>query len=93
MKAPVPESTQKPSETLQTPEASATPQSRGARGLGFGPVTVFNDGNVIEGTWRRNDINEPFTFTDTEQNIIQVPPSSQWVHIVPTDGEITWSDS
>jgi hypothetical protein len=54
---------------------------------------VFNDGNVIEGTWRRNDINEPFTFTDTEQNFIQVPPSSQWVHIVPTDGEITWSDS
>ena len=35
MKAPVPESTQNPSETLQTPEASATPQSRGARGLGF----------------------------------------------------------
>ncbi len=61
--------------------------------VGVGPVTVFNDGNVIEGTWRRNDINEPFTFTDTEQNIIQVPPSSQWVHIVPTDGEITWSDS
>ncbi|MDB2628211.1 DUF3048 domain-containing protein [Candidatus Actinomarina sp.] len=61
--------------------------------VGVGPVTVFNDGNVIEGTWRRNDINEPFTFTDTEQNIIQVPPSSQWVHIVPTDGEITWSES
>jgi len=35
VKAPVPESTQNPSETLQTPEASATPQSRGARGLGF----------------------------------------------------------
>ena len=61
--------------------------------VGVGPVTVFNDGKVIEGTWRRNDINEPFTFTDSEQNTIHVPPSTQWVHIVPTDGEITWSNS
>jgi hypothetical protein len=61
--------------------------------VGVGPVTVFSDGKVIEGTWRRNDIREPFTFTDSEQNAIHVPPSTQWVHIVPTDGEITWSDS
>ncbi|MDC3278608.1 DUF3048 domain-containing protein, partial [Acidimicrobiia bacterium] len=61
--------------------------------VGVGPVTVFNDGKVIEGTWRRNDIREPFTFTDSEQNAIHVPPSTQWVHIVPTNGEITWSNS
>jgi hypothetical protein len=61
--------------------------------VGVGPVTVFSDGKVIEGTWRRNDIREPFTFTDSEQNAIHVPPSTQWVHIVPTDGEISWSDS
>jgi len=61
--------------------------------VGVGPVTVFSDGKVIEGTWRRNDIKEPFTFTDPEQNPIHVPPSTQWVHIVPTDGEITWSNS
>ena len=61
--------------------------------VGVGPVTVFNDGKVIEGTWRRNDIKEPFTFTDLDQNAIHVPPSTQWVHIVPTDGEITWSNS
>jgi hypothetical protein len=61
--------------------------------VGVGPVTVFSDGKVIEGTWRRNDIKEPFTFTDSEQNPIHVPPSTQWVHIVPTNGEITWSNS
>jgi len=61
--------------------------------VGVGPVTVFSDGKVIEGTWRRNDIREPFTFTDSEQNAIHVPPSTQWVHIVPTNGEITWSNS
>ena len=61
--------------------------------VGVGPVTVFSDGKVIEGTWRRNDIKQAFTFTDSNQNPIYVPPSSQWVHIVPTDGEVTWSNS
>ncbi|MFL2678037.1 MAG: DUF3048 domain-containing protein [Candidatus Actinomarina sp.] len=61
--------------------------------VGVGPVTIFNNGNVIEGTWRRNDIQESFTFTDLEQNPILVPPSLQWIHIVPTDGEITWNNS
>jgi hypothetical protein len=61
--------------------------------VGVGPVTVFSGGKVIEGTWRRNDITQPFTFTDSDQNTIYVPPSSQWVHIVPTDGEVTWTNS
>jgi len=61
--------------------------------VGVGSVTIFNSGNVIEGTWRRSDIKEKFTFTDLNQNPIFVPPSSQWVHIVPTDGVITWTNS
>ena len=61
--------------------------------VGVGPVTIFNNGNLIQGTWRRNDIKEPFTFTDSNQAPINVPPSSQWVHIVPTSGEITWNNS
>jgi hypothetical protein len=35
--------------------------------VGVGPVTIFNNGKLIEGTWRRNDIKEPFTFTDSNQ--------------------------
>ena len=61
--------------------------------VGVGPLTVFNNGNVIEGTWRRNDIKDSFTFTDLEQNPIYVPPSLQWIHIVPLDAEITWTNS
>ena len=61
--------------------------------VGVGPVTIFNDGKVIEGTWRRNDIQESFTFTDLDQNPIFIPPSSQWIHIVPTNGEISWNNS
>ena len=61
--------------------------------VGVGPVTIFHNGNLIQGTWRRNDIKEPFTFTDNNQNLIEVPPSSQWIHIVPTNGEITWNSN
>ena len=61
--------------------------------VGVGPVTLFNNGKVIKGTWRRNDINRPFTFTDLNQDPIFVPPSSQWVHVAPISGEINWTNS
>ena len=61
--------------------------------VGVGPVTIFHNGKYIEGTWRRNDINDSFEFLDLDQNKIQVPPSKQWIHIVPLTGEISWADN
>ena len=58
-----------------------------------GPVTIFHEGKYIEGTWRRNDISDPFEFLDTNQNKIDVPPSKQWIHLLPLNGEITISDN
>ncbi len=57
--------------------------------VGVGNVYVFNQGNYIEGSWRRGDITEPFVLTDNDGNDIQVPPSTQWVHILPNDGLVT----
>ena len=61
--------------------------------VGIGPVYIFNNGQYITGNWRRTDISEPFELYDENQNLIYVPPSSQWVHILPLSGEVTWSDS
>jgi len=61
--------------------------------VGVGPVYVFNNGRYIEGTWRRNDISEPFDLYDQNQNPILVPPSTQWVHILPLVGTVTWLDN
>ena len=62
--------------------------------VGVGPVYIFNNGNYIQGTWRRNDISEPFEFYDDEQNPIYVPPSKQWVHILPLEaGKVDWLSS
>ena len=60
--------------------------------VGVGPVTIFHDGKYIEGTWRRNDMADSFEFLDLDQNKIQIPPSKQWIHVVPLNGEISWSD-
>jgi len=62
--------------------------------VGVGPVKIFNNGKYIEGTWRRNDISEPFELFDENQDPIYVPPSKQWIHILPLDSsEVNWSDS
>ena len=61
--------------------------------VGVGPVTIFHNGKYIEGTWRRNDITDPFEFIDSNQDQIQVPPSKQWIHLLPLNGEITISNN
>ena len=57
--------------------------------VGVGNAYVFNNGNYIKGTWRRGDISETFDLVDENQNPILVPPSTQWVHILPNDGEVS----
>ena len=61
--------------------------------VGVGPVYIFNNGRYIEGTWRRSDIDQSFELYDINQNEILVPPSTQWVHVLPISGEVTWSQS
>ncbi len=61
--------------------------------VGIGDLFIFNNGMYTQGTWRRTDINDPFEFYDNNQNPIEVPPSSQWIHIVPNEGQVTWSNS
>ena len=56
--------------------------------VGVGNAYIFNNDRYIEGTWRRGDIIEPFVLTDINGEEIQVPPSTQWVHILPNEGEI-----
>ena len=57
--------------------------------VGVGNTYIFNNGNFIKGTWRRGDISDTFDLVDENQNPIFVPPSTQWVHILPNEGEVS----
>ena len=57
--------------------------------VGVGNAYVINQGKYIEGSWRRGDITEPFVLTDINGNDIEVPPSTQWVHILPNEGKVS----
>jgi hypothetical protein len=60
--------------------------------VGIGPVSIFNNGNMIEGTWRRTDIDEPFDLFDTNGDPIYIPPGKQWIHVMPLEGKISVSN-
>ena len=60
--------------------------------VGVGPLTIISNGKYIQGTWRRNDIADPFEFYDNDTNKIQVPPSKQWIHLLPIDGSVNISE-
>ena len=57
--------------------------------VGVGNAFVFHNDKYVEGTWRRGDISDSFVLTDIDGNNIQVPPSTQWVHILPNEGIVT----
>jgi len=50
----------------------------------------FMDGNVIEGTWERNSVFDPFLFRDGEGNIVLFNRGSTWVAIVQSEGKLSY---
>ena len=60
-----------------------------SRTTGSGKAFVFADGSYVEGTWERESETEWFTITDTDGNIIPVPPGKIWVSLVPASRGLT----
>lgn len=61
--------------------------------VGVGNAYVINNGKYIQGSWRRSDIRDSFELVDLNQNPIEVPPSTQWLHLIPNEGTVTISNS
>ena len=60
--------------------------------VGLGPVYVFHNGQMVDGTWRRSDIDDPFELYDTYGEPIIIPPGKQWIHVLPLEGSIILSN-
>ena len=50
---------------------------------GEGPVTIFRDGQRINGRWHRADPNDMLTFTDLDGNILPLAPGKSFFQLVP----------
>ncbi len=55
-----------------------------------GKAYYFLDGNVIEGSWERNSIFEPFTYKDDDGKIVLFNRGSTWVSIIPSIDRLTY---
>lgn len=62
------------------------------RTVGSGPIYIFHNGQVVEGTWEREDAADPFTLTDTEGNELTVPAGWPWISVVPDRGEVVFDN-
>ena len=59
--------------------------------IGSGPVTIFQDGVVKEGTWAKNSRTEQITFTDAAGEPIPLARGQTWITAVPaTTGGVSW---
>lgn len=58
--------------------------------VGEGPAFIFQEGQVIEGTWSKEDETERTYFYDENEEEISFIPGNIWVSIVPSDNEVTY---
>lgn len=58
--------------------------------VGTGEAMAFYDGTVVEGTWARDSIADPFVLTTAAGDEIVLPPGRLWVSVVPRGRPISW---
>lgn len=56
--------------------------------VGTGPVYVFSGGQGIEGTWTRENPEDPFVLETLDGKPLPVPPGLPWISLVPDVGEV-----
>jgi hypothetical protein len=59
--------------------------------VGSGRLLIFAEGLVLEGTWERGAVDEPFRFFDAGGNPALVPPGVPWISVFPQERAATWS--
>jgi len=72
---------------VQYQPSVADARSPEAQTAGDGPVFIFSDGKVIEGTWTRENVFVPIQYFDLQGNEIKLNVGNTWVELaeeVPT---------
>ena len=79
---------------LEAPDYTAYPSGSGTpvpatETIGTGRALVFHDGEVIEGTWEREDVEEGFKL-EVDGRPLRVPPGEVWLTMHPDDEPAEW---
>ncbi len=56
----------------------------------IGKAFFFMDGNVIEGTWERTSVFDPFKYKDDDGNVILFNRGSTWVALIQDTNRLTY---
>ncbi|GAI12118.1 unnamed protein product, partial [marine sediment metagenome] len=56
----------------------------------IGKAFFFMDGNMIEGTWERTSVFDPFKYRDDDGNIVLFNRGSTWVALIQTTNRLTY---
>jgi hypothetical protein len=79
---------------LAAPDYTAYPSGTGTpvpatETIGTGRALVFHDGEVIEGTWERETVEDGFRLK-TDDRTLRVPPGEVWLTMHPDDEPAEW---
>lgn len=55
-----------------------------------GKALLFTGGEVVEGTWSREDLDSPTVFTDKEGNDFVLTRGKTWVHVVDQNSKVSY---
>lgn len=59
--------------------------------IGSGSATIFQNGEVIEGTWQKTSSSDQIVFRDNSGNLIKFAPGQAWIAAVPiSGGSVSW---
>lgn len=76
--------------SLSPPSGVAGSALPSSRTTGSGEAFIFANGQVITGTWEREEESEWFTLTDEGGKTMLVPPGRVWVSLVPSNRGLTY---
>jgi hypothetical protein len=57
---------------------------------GSGPLMVFSDGLLREGTWSKSAARRPTQWLDGQGERLVIPPGPVWVEVLPFDSPLSW---
>ncbi|MFQ5558081.1 MAG: DUF3048 domain-containing protein [Acidimicrobiales bacterium] len=65
-----------------SPADAASPE---AITLGTNPAWILMDGSLVEGFWRRDELDDPVTFVDLQGRPIDLEPGRTWIELARAD--------